>query len=606
MEKTGKFILQNIIIAICYIPLAFSAPSITTFIKPNPAVEGESLQFTISVSTDQSVPIFEPEFTANEFHVLGSSYGAEFSQINNKVEKKTRFSFVLMPTKSGNLTIRNIKVKVANDIITSPDINVVVQKSNNNSDDEDTNPASPNNFGKTNNNDNKNNSHLPNRFNSDFTVVASVNKTKAYVGEPINVEYNIYDFGAIRQTIIQKWPSFNGFWKEELDITKRITYNEVYVKGDLMRKAFISRYAIYGLRPGKFNLDKLEVKGMYVYNPGGMSGFGIFDMKSGLHASQSIPLEIVPLPTVGAPANFAGAVGGFQISAKINSTVVEQNTPITLSLELLGNGNFHSIEAPEVKFPSDFEIYDSSSEFIKNNSQITTGKTFNYIAIPRAAGKFEIPSISFSYFDVNVEKYKTIETKSIQLEVTPSDKSFSDTNIYLQKNAKNNPNQTNSTPLTQPMRTFDYKYESSFAKKSFLIFITLIIVNFILALFIYGQFVSNTFSKARLKLDPYAKPKQKIKSIRKDQKIETLLSQIEDIIIDISDIKLGYPTRGLTISQLETSWHEYGFSNAVLTEIKKIHQEIAEARYAKNQTLNSQKVNAERILTSISQLLTKI
>ena len=40
-----------------------------------------------------------------------------------------------------------------------------------------------------------------------------------------------------------------------------------------------------------------------------------------------------------------------------------------------------------------------------------------YLAIPRHAGTFTIPSVEFSYFDLKTKSYKTLTTESYELHV---------------------------------------------------------------------------------------------------------------------------------------------------------------------------------------------
>ena len=77
------------------------------------------------------------------------------------------------------------------------------------------------------------------------------------------------------------------------------------------------------------------------------------------------------------------------------------------------------IDTPEVKFPSDFEIYDPKidNKFSLTQSGLSGNKVFEYLAIPRHPGKYTIPAVEFSYFDLKTNSYKTLTTEAYELNV---------------------------------------------------------------------------------------------------------------------------------------------------------------------------------------------
>ena len=72
-----------------------------------------------------------------------------------------------------------------------------------------------------------------------------------------------------------------------------------------------------------------------------------------------------------------------------------------------------------MKFPEDFETYDPK---VDNKSRLTQeglsgSKVIEYLAIPRTAGTYKIPSVKFSYFDIKSRSYKTLSTEEYTLNV---------------------------------------------------------------------------------------------------------------------------------------------------------------------------------------------
>lgn len=241
MARIGSFLFLLSSVALAADP----APTMTVVVTPNPVVESQSVQLRIEVETAQSPVVYQPTFTAPDFVLVGSTpqYGGGPSKrfVGGQAVplKKTFFEYVLSPKNAGAFYIRNIKTKVGNAEISSPDVMVKVLPDTSAppvsslpgapaNEEESSNPASPAYSGipgaLTLPPDD-----LPASFNSDFTVHASINKKRAYVGEPIVIEYWLYDFGALRQMEVQKWPTFNGFWKDDLEIASRFQIGRAHV-----------------------------------------------------------------------------------------------------------------------------------------------------------------------------------------------------------------------------------------------------------------------------------------------------------------------------------------------------------------------------------------
>ena len=129
-------------------------------------------------------------------------------------------------------------------------------------------------------------------------------------------------------------------------------------------------------------------------------------------------IEVLPLPKP-APADFSGAVGKFTLSSNINKSSLSANESLTIQLKISGNGNMKMIKTPTIKFPADFEVYEPKviNDFTNTTSGVTGTKTIEYLAIPRHAGKFTIPAVTFSYFDVASQSYKTLSTSAYELNV---------------------------------------------------------------------------------------------------------------------------------------------------------------------------------------------
>lgn len=145
-------------------------------------------------------------------------------------------------------------------------------------------------------------------------------------------------------------------------------------------------------------------------------GSGYVEVKKKIKAP-GLTIQVDPLPA--RPAGFSGGVGSFTISAQLNKTDIKANNPVTLRVIVSGRGNLKLIKKPEVKFPKDFDTYDAKvTDKTKLTSNGVEGNmVYDFLAVPRNQGKYEIPPIEFVYYDTEANAYKTVKTQAFTLNV---------------------------------------------------------------------------------------------------------------------------------------------------------------------------------------------
>lgn len=635
-KKIGRKIALAALALVCALPLAApaeEAPKVTVVVTPNPVRENESLQLRIEVEASQSVAVFQPTFTAPDFIQIGSqpNYGGVSLRqyVNGQMtsSQKTYYEYVLSPKKAGNFVIRNIAVKVGDKTVQSNDMNVKVLPDDGSAprrpqrpqmppvpsfpgmpslfddeEDDSTNPAAPGYQGGSAAPGLTAPDDEPKSFNSDFTVYASVNKRKAYVGEPIVIEYYLYDFGGLRQVEVQKWPSFNGFWKEDLEITSRFEFDEVYAGGRPARRAFLSRYALYGIRPGKISLDKLVIRGQYV---AGVSSRGFFQtqqIRTGSHGSQDITLEILPLPAEGRPEKFSGAVGQFHLKLEADKTTVAQHTPVTFTATLEGTGNFQAVDNIRIPLPPDFEVYESKtgardSAPIGMRRELHSQKTFNVVALPRKAGKFTVDSLSWTYFDPESGTYKKLSTNPIEITVTENAAGAQGANNYLTQSPAG---PGGSAPVPEEIRGL-----KSIGGTGLPIRAALNIA--LAALALVAGWLAFRLVRARAEKymggvfqDRFAQAREDY-ARAKSAKDGSWLTSLEDSIFALGEVLLGSNPRGLTRADLEAHWREAKLPAPLFNRIALVLDRLDLNRFSSSKAMDS--TQRAKLLQEVESIL---
>jgi hypothetical protein len=150
------------------------------------------------------------------------------------------------------------------------------------------------------------------------------------------------------------------------------------------------------------------------------SFFGGYQRKPLAVVSPEVVFNVVPLPTTDQPKNFTGAIGDFTMRVTTNRQEVEVGEPLTLKVEISGNGNFDRVEAPVFPDSADWKTYaPTSSASDQGNSAFGT-KVFDQAIVARNGAATEIPALSFSYFDPVQKRYVTRTSKPIAIRLQKS------------------------------------------------------------------------------------------------------------------------------------------------------------------------------------------
>ncbi|MEE5991512.1 MAG: BatD family protein, partial [Lachnospiraceae bacterium] len=198
-----------------------------------------------------------------------------------------------------------------------------------------------------------------------------------------------------------------------------------------------SQYVMYPQMTGVLEIPSITFKGIVVEQNRSVDPFeaffnggsGYVEVKKNIVAP-GLKVLVDPLPT--RPANFSGGVGKFNISASLNKTEIKAGNPITLRVVVGGVGNLKLIKQPIVKFPKDFDQYDAK---ITDKTKLTANGVegnmiYDFLAVPRNQGRYTIPAVEMTYYDVNANAYKTIKTQPFTINVSQGDGSSSEEMDY--------------------------------------------------------------------------------------------------------------------------------------------------------------------------------
>ena len=263
----------------------------------------------------------------------------------------------------------------------------------------------------------------------DIFLKMTVNKSKVVKGEPIVATLKLYTKADISNFEDIKFPSFNGFWSQEIYAPQNIEFQRESVDGTIYHSTVLRRYMLIPQQTGTLEIDPAEITTILRLRTSSGGGRSIFDdffdtfqtVRRKLRTSP-IKVQVSPLPS-SAPASFTGAVGKFSMSVKLNKDELKAHEASSITVTLSGKGNVALLDSPKVVLPPDFEAYDKkSSENIKPGTGGTEGsKSFEIPFIPRSHGEYKIDPIKYTYYDIDAKKYVTIQSDTLKVNVLKGD-----------------------------------------------------------------------------------------------------------------------------------------------------------------------------------------
>jgi len=355
------------------------------------------VDFTMNKDGDNFNP---PDF--NGFRILmGPSQSISSSWINGVRSYSKSYSYTLSPTRKGTLTIEQSSIVIAGKLYKSLAKKIEVTSA----------VAAPN-SPKTAGDIADENLHL----------VAEVSKSSPYLNEAVSVIYKLYVSPNISVSNYQPLdnPTFNNFWSQDIKVTDLTAKNGTY-KGEPYRYVVLKKVVLYPQKIGKLEIEplSLDVTVDVPSNRRDFFGSRLYNQTHKVVFAGRRVIDVKPLPLKNKPADFGGAVGDFDFQVSASKTSLNATESLQATVAVSGVGNLKLFKLPILEVPSALEVYDPEfTEEVRTNFSGMQGKIKNaYTVVPAFKGKYPLPPLRFSFFNPKTEKYTTIDSKEIIINV---------------------------------------------------------------------------------------------------------------------------------------------------------------------------------------------
>ncbi len=565
---------------------------------PGVVASDESFRIVFTASGESS-DFNPPDFS--DFEVLAGPSTSTMSstQIINGKRTETfqiSYTYILQPKKNGKFTIGSATVEISGRRYSSSPATIEVIKG------EGTSASSI--------------QQTAGVTSEDIFMRMSVSKNRVVKGESLVVSLKIYTRVPIAGFENVKFPSFNGFWSQEIETPSNIEFVRETVNGKIYNTALLRRYMLLPQQTGTLTIDASEMICQVQVRSQSSAPRSVFDdffdnyqtIRKRVIAP-AVQVTVNSLPS-GAPASFSGGVGNFSIEARLTRDTIDANEAVSLIVSIKGSGNINLIEPPKLSFPADFEVYDTKITDLssKGGSGAYGSKEFEYPLIPRGSGTFKLPPVEFSFYDINKRQYISLSTGELTLRVGAGKDSQSG---YASLPAGVNKQAVRSLGTDVRFIKTDspgLNRSGSFLVSSPLFFISIALI--ILSYLLLGRYISKKIERNRN--IAFVKNRRANKIARARLKTaETLLRQnqyapyyeeLHRAILGYCSDKLNLLPSELTRENIAESLKNKAVKEELVNELLSMIEACEFARYAPDQGGGAMENNYEKAIKLISEL----
>jgi hypothetical protein len=373
-----------------------SAPSLTASLDRNVVPVGESV--TLSLNFQEAAPNGPPALPAMpNLRVTGVSQSQRIGIENGRQSFEFTYLYALVATQPGDVTIPPISVNAGAQTVTSQPLQLKIVPS--------TAAAAANNVA------------------TNFAFLRLVvPKTEVYLGEPFPVEVHLY-FRQVEERLSFPQLKADGF---SLTPWPQPTRTQTQV-GNAIFNLIVFKTSATAARTGTLALGPAQT-GVNVLIPAGRRQRGLFDLFEPAYerrpvslSSETINLNVLPLPQENVPPGFSGAIGNYTLRVSAGPTNVAVGDPITVRVQISGRGALDALALPAQTDWRDFNTYPPTAKVETTDSLGLEGmKAFEQVVIPQNQEIKALPPVRFSFFNPNTRKYVMLSGPTIPLTIRPS------------------------------------------------------------------------------------------------------------------------------------------------------------------------------------------
>ena len=426
-------------------------------------------------------------------------------------------------------------------------------------------------------------------------------KTTAYVGEVIPVEIQLFFIDSVNVQMPEL--SADGF-----NIAAFPKHRQTRMqKGNQIYQVLTFRTAATPLKAGKLQLGPVK-QGMVLRvrqkqnrrSPFNNSFDGIFTRYQEVPVTleaKAQTITVKPLPTANKPASFNGAVGRYTMQAKASPLEVTVGDPVTLNIQISGQGAIDSLNLPKLDWPS-FKSYEPSVTTNKNNPLGLLGtRTFEQVVIPESDKITEVPRIEFSFFDPVTAQYRVLAKGPFPLKVNPSDEPIAPLiggNTARETSEPDSPPQTDILTIQHHLGSLGQALPLV-ARPNFWLLQSIPLLLWLGAL-LWRRKTNALANNPRLRRKRQVAERTraglaKLDNLAKQEETAEFHAELADLLREQLGLRLDIPAEGITADIVHSPAASNKLGEGTRSDIRKLFAASDQATYARSQTTGELNAN---------------
>ncbi|SCY76111.1 BatD family protein [Desulfoluna spongiiphila] len=352
---------------------------------------GESLTLRVVADFDDA-RVHMPELA--DFRVSPRGTSSRMQMINGRTTREVESLYLLVPLRTGSLTIPAIPVKGRGVVVHTQPVTVRVAERG-----------------------------VASSTDQPWRVTAEVSNTTPYVGEQLVWTFRFQTAARFQNARLGK-PDFEGFSSDEMGegrAFEQVINGRRYAIHEVTELLIPQKSGAVDIKPASLSVSLVTGRSRRSQDPffdDFFSSRSVMEQK--LLTTDGVSLTVSPLPPYSGDASFSGLVGDFSFTASLEKEQVQAGDPLTLTLTISGTGNIRDAAAPLLFLPGGMKQYgDTPVEEIGMGPGGWQGqKTFKTAIVPLTAGTVTIPPVTLVWFDPKSGSYRTQRSGPLVFTVT--------------------------------------------------------------------------------------------------------------------------------------------------------------------------------------------
>lgn len=235
-----------------------------------------------------------------------------------------------------------------------------------------------------------------------------------YVGQQVTYQVAVL-LSELARTRLRRNPEFlppelRGLLAYELGAPRRVASRSY---GGVPFEAHVFQRALFAVAPGTLMVPAPQLSYTLPQSSSYFSREERFIVRA-----ESAQLVVTPLPDAGRPPDYTGAVGVLRAKVTIDSSTARVGDPLVLTMRVSGIGNVKLLPRPVLELSWASTVPGTERISVDTSGAFVRGyKEFDWILTPSQAGRVEVPTLRYSYFDPYRRAYAYAETAPSALAV---------------------------------------------------------------------------------------------------------------------------------------------------------------------------------------------